>query len=783
MKKPFRIPVFFLFVFYPLSAIVGDWISYGSQLTLRDLYLEGTTLRAASRGGFVEFDLLHEQFVPVTADEQAAHIDLNRFYVNSDASEWYSYQSGAKGISSVTAEGRVSYYDLNFNTVSAFTGNDQHVFAVYKKDFTPGVVHFVKYFDRYIFQDLYDQFPGSPAELYDIALVGDSIYIAADGGIYRAWLNNSNLKPASAWTAVDMDSSRGVIRLAAQNDTLYYVSSDHVLYARSPDGNTKLLEPGEAPVGFMYRNGSLYFGTQSAVYDLNKKLEIYRSNEVLSGFLVNGNSLWLAREGKGLLRTPLSGGDSTEFIPNTMMQLQANALAIDAERKLYVTGINGVAVLNERHWHNYVFSPYRESFQETVPAEAFSADTLNISYIIGGQTAVYDALISSSGELYFSLTDISAITLSGQNPEAQGPGALVRMNLNDPREYTVYDTTGGIIVGTQELGGSPWYLKVRGLEEDRFGNIWVLNVHTLDAKPLIRFGKDGSIRKYSVEESNGTLQVLAREMVFDNAGRLWIANEARQADIPRTTGGVTVYDPQSGIWRLITTADGLISNDVNSIAMDPLTGSIWVATAAGVQMIRNPGTLSAGTIFSLNPPLDGLSGMLAKKIRIDPKGNKWILTQSQGVQIFLSNNTWFNEGKGLRRSNSGLLDDVVYDLVFDTREGYAYLLTASGLNRYESPWTESRSSMSDLRIFPQPFRPGLDSRIVVDGLAEQTQVSISTLDGRVLITFAPNSPEHYGKQIIWDGKLPGGNPIPRGVYMIFARNINGLRVSAKFAVE
>lgn len=783
MKIPFRITIFFLIVFYPLSAVVGDWISYGSQLTLRDLYLEGATLRAASRGGFVEFDLLQEQFVPAAAGEQIAHIDLNRFYVNSDASEWYSYQSGAKGISSVTAGGSASYYDLNFNTVSAFAGNDQHVFAVYKKDFTPGVVHFIKHFDRYIFQDLYNQFPSAPTELYDIALMADSIYIAADRGIYRAGLYNSNLKPASAWTAVDMDSSRGVICLAAQNDTLYYVTEDHVLYARSANSNTKLLESDEAPVGFMQEGGRLYFATRRAVYDLGSMAEIYRSNEELSGFFVTGNSVWLAREGRGLLRASLSGGGSAEFIPNTMMQLQANALAIDAESRLYVAGINGVAVLDERYWHNYVFSPYRESFQETVRRDAFSADTLNISYIIGGQTAVYDALVASSGELFFSLTDISAITLSGQNPEAQGPGALVRINLNDLREYTVYDTADGVIVGTQELGGSSWYLKVRGLQEDRFGNIWVLNVHTLDAKPLIRFGKDGSIRKYSVEESNGTLQILAREMVFDNTGRLWIANEARQADIPRTTGGVTVYDPQSGIWRLITTADGLISNDVNAIDVDPLTGSIWVATAAGVQMIRNPGTLSSGTVFSLNPPLDGLSGMLAKKIRIDPKGNKWILTQSRGVQIFLSNNTWFNEGKGLRRSNSGLLDDVVYDLVFDTREGYAYLLTASGLNRYESPWTESRSSMSDLKVFPQPFRPGLDTRIVIDGLAEQTRVSISTMDGRILRTFAPNSPEHYGKQVIWDGKLPGGDLLPRGVYLIFARNIDGLRVSTKFAVE
>jgi hypothetical protein len=264
---------------------------------------------------------------------------------------------------------------------------------------------------------------------------------------------------------------------------------------------------------------------------------------------------------------------------------------------------------------------------------------------------------------------------------------------------------------------------------------------------------------------------------------LWIANEERRADIPHTTGGITVFDPVTNTWDLITTSDGLVSNNVYSLDMDPLTGSIWAATAAGVQMVRAPSSLLNNDNFNLNPPLDGLSGMVPVKIRIDPEGNKWILTQSQGIRIYLTNNTWFNEGSGLRAANSGLPHDIVYDLVFDTVRGYAYMLTESGLSRYEIAWTEERTEMNELVIFPQPFVPGEDPCLAIDGLAEQTQVVISTLDGRVIRQFFPGDAANKGKQIVWDGKLDNGKYISRGVYLVFAENIDGLRTSAKFAVK
>ncbi|MCK5816489.1 MAG: hypothetical protein KAH15_00660, partial [Candidatus Marinimicrobia bacterium] len=515
------------------------------------------------------------------------------------------------------------------------------------------------------------------------------------------------------------------------------------------------------------------------IYNALTGEDICISNNELSGFSFQGDTLWVSEENRGISRVLPNGTGRTQFIPNTPLSLKANALAITADQKVAVCGLSGISILDGKSWHNLVFSDDGENLHEEKFYEKFSADTLNIAYSIGGQTAVYDAMVSSTGELFCSITDVTSHPISG----VEGPGALQRIDLNNLSSYTVYDTSNGVIEGTQELGGSSYYLKMRGIAEDKYGNIWALNVHTLAAQTLLKIRPNGEIIKFSKEESDNNLQILAREMIFDNYGRLWIANEARQSDIPRTTGGITVYDQNSGVWALITTSDGLASNDVYSIDLDPLTGNVWVATASGVQMIRTPTSFTNNTDFSMNPTIDGLSGMVPTKIRIDPKGNKWILTQSQGIQIYLNNNRWFDEGNGLTADNSRLLDDVVYDLVFDTKNGYAYLLTASGLSRYEIAWTEKRTSMDEVIVFPQPFHPGVDPYLAIDGLAEQSRVRIATLDGRVVHQFAADAVENQEKQIVWDGIIPNGEYIPRGIYLIFITNIDGLKTTTKFAVE
>ena len=52
-----------------LQAIVGDWVSYGSQLTLTDLQINDNILSAASHGGLVSFDIQKSVFFDNSRNE------------------------------------------------------------------------------------------------------------------------------------------------------------------------------------------------------------------------------------------------------------------------------------------------------------------------------------------------------------------------------------------------------------------------------------------------------------------------------------------------------------------------------------------------------------------------------------------------------------------------------------------------------------------------------------------------------------------------------------------
>lgn len=784
--KFFRfIGIFLIIAFSSLYGIVGDWISYGSQLTLSDIYVQGRFIKAVSHGGPILFDTESDKFLESNMKDKLGHIDIRSYYINLDESEWYSFASGVSGINYFNKNSSGNYFDLNFKQAGPFTGIDGHIFVVYKPEFTPQIAHFVKYQQSYIYHDTYNQFPKDPSEIYDIEILGDSLYLASNQGLMKAWINNANLKPKTAWEIVSMDTGGVAIHLGNKDNILYWSDDHNTIYKRSQGLIEKVMKYNGESLDFFAEESSIYFASKLNIYKLSEKSNVYQASTQISGLAFQGDTMWVAEESRGLRRIKTDKSIDQSFIPNTMINLTANALAIDKDRRVYISGLEGVAMLQGDTWHNLVYSPHMEAIHDDIKGDSFSADTLNIAYHgPSGERMIYDALISSSGKLYSTVTHTSIRPLSKQGVQAKGPGVLYEIDLNDYSSYEVYDTTNNVFEGTQGIGGGEdSYLIMGGLAEDKYNNIYILNRHTLKGETLVRLDENGNVRHFSKEESNNTLQVLAREIVVDKNGCLWIANQARQEDVPRTVGGITVYNPRNGQWALVKASDGLASNDVYSLDIDPLTGNIWAATAQGVQMIYVPPNITSTSEFTMNAEIPGLSNMVPVKIRIDPKGNKWILTQSQGVQIYMSNNRFYNDGAGLTTKNSSLLDNVVFDVVFDIQKGYAYFLSTSGLSRFEIAWTEERQTMDNVIVFPQPFKPGIDAYIAFDGLAEQSHVRITTIDGRVVHSFDTDAVENLEKQVVWNGKLPNGDYIRRGVYLAFITNINGLKTRVKFAVE
>gem|GEM_PF-823096 len=794
----YRFLLFTLLIAAELSAVVGDWGSYGSRMNWRDLQLKDNEIWAGTDGGLLRFDLTNTEIYSNT--DGLDHIDISALKYDAAGRFWIGYDADPSIVSSGDpVTGQMQHFDLGFTAVRAFAGDSTQMLALYDIGQASGIAHFIVEEDRVVFRDVYDQFDPSVQAIYCLELQGDSIFIGTNDGLYGASLDNPNLKPASAWRSLLKGGA--VTGIAALDDGLYF-NSDTRLFRRQEGVNT--LQTVSVGTGYPLR----FDANDNGVYMIyHKKLWMRYPDSVenpggwfiLEEFEEYVNDLLLREDGdiivsllqKGMVAVDPAGVPIMEFIPNSPLAGVYQALDIDPERGLYLANGAGISRLGpEGHWHNIVRSDTVVSTGHALNSEAFSADTVAFTYF-GGY--IFDMLISTAGKAYVSYsgvhTDYTTRYPISYTPVVK-PGPLWEMDLDDPSRYTVYDTTGGVFDGSEaSIGGLDEYVVARGMTESADGSVWVINAHASNGEPLIRIHPGGELQKYSIEGSGGVLQALPNEMVCDNYNRVWIANQYHPDNAPLTKGGISIYDLDRDQWFDMNRSEhGLVNDDVMSIDADPEDGSIWIATAGGVQMISPPSALSSATAderlaSAVHEPIEGIGDITVTKVRVDIRGNKWILSSDGGVRILQKNGLWYNGGSSFTRENSPLLSNTVTDVVFDDRNALAWIVTDKGLNRLETGWAQEYTDTEEIIIFPQPFDSRIHETLYFDRLPDQSEILITALTGKLLYRIPADDPMNYGRQAAWPLVLNGRSRLAPGVYFAFIYNVDGLKRTLKFAVK
>jgi hypothetical protein len=76
--------------------------------------------------------------------------------------------------------------------------------------------------------------------------------------------------------------------------------------------------------------------------------------------------------------------------------------------------------------------------------------------------------------------------------------------------------------------------------------------------------------------------------------------------------------------------------------------------------------------------------------------------------------------------------------------------------------------MYDVRVFPNAVYPDNDVNITIDGLAYNTIIKVTDIQGRILF-----ETESEGGRAVWDGKTFDGERPATGVYMVFVTTPDG----------
>lgn len=210
---------------------------------------------------------------------------------------------------------------------------------------------------------------------------------------------------------------------------------------------------------------------------------------------------------------------------------------------------------------------------------------------------------------------------------------------------------------------------------------------------------------------------------------------------------------------------------VTSLAEDK-SGALWIGTWAGVMRVDNPRKAleGYGTLSVVRPRVARNDGtnfadyLLASEkimaISADDADCKWIATGESGIYYVNQRGTEILDH--FSTSNSPLPTNRITSLIVNPLNGNMFVSTPDGLFEYQTLVTPAADSFSDVKIFPNPARPG-SSPVTITGLMENSIVKILDSAGNLVAQLRSE-----GGTARWDVTTIGGRDARSGIYHVMA---------------
>ena len=332
------------------------------------------------------------------------------------------------------------------------------------------------------------------------------------------------------------------------------------------------------------------------------------------------------------------------------------------------------------------------------------------------------------------------------------------LHVKGPNSFEVYKENSPV----GPTVGDPASYRVSGLAFDADNNLWMANY---GASVYLHVRKaDGTWRSFTSpfvlpENAIGSLLV-------DDAGQVWMVSPKGGGLLVLNHGG-TLDNPADDRWKRFRGGAGngnLPSGNVLSIAKDK-SGYIWVGTDDGVGVIQCATEAVATPCEAVLPiAVQGgfanylFKGEEVRSIAVDGADRKWIATRNG---VWLVNPDCDKVLAHFNESNSPLFSNDVRSVAVDPASGEVYFATTRGILSFRGTATEPDVNNDNLLVYPNPVPPGYSGTIAIKGLAENSFVKITELNGRLVY-----QTKALGGQAVWNGRDYTGKRIASGIYLV-----------------
>lgn len=568
----------------------------------------------------------------------------------------------------------------------------------------------------------------------DIKILGGNIYAATEYGLAYASLSSVSLADPNVWQIVkqDADFDFNIRQLTIYDNGLSAMSGMDILRLQT---DTLTLLKNTEPMGLLHFTASddeLYYLDSFNIETL-KGGRIGNFDLDINNITYHDNALYIGTTRNSLVIYNLASEDTTYISPATP---QGNSV-----KKIYIDEVN-----NEVYY------------------------TLGDAAPVGVQRLTADGWKIYNSRLDPQLPDVATEDVERIGDElfiATFGGGIHRYNLATGeyiKRYYSGNTEIDPIVGD--------FTTVTDLQLDDEGVLWAV-------VPGENTG--GSVFAYWDPE-NDTWRGLDNQanndrwfniMEIDIFGNKWAGGYIANDDGLLYFGDGRTRETSDDTWGTLsrTRYPLLLANNHNDLKSDN-EGNLWVATAAGLTVLLNPGGVVNGNspVFVEKPEF---SGTTVTALAVDAVNNVYVGTQRgislygpDGEEIIASLNT----------SNSDILTNDITDIAI-AADGTIWVGTTAGLFSVESSYTLPSADYS-LDIFPQPFRPRVHDGLTIKNLAPDTDIRIMTPSGDFINSFKTTS-----GTFIWDGRDANRRLVAPGVYVIIATSLSSeVSAVAKFAV-